>query len=283
MLQTPALLVADRFNLGFGVIPPVWTLSVETGLYLVVPLIAASFRHPFMGLAAAVAIVLGWSVLRPSRGLGRESVRHLAQLGRGAADRALLREPVPELGARLRLRDDGRLALCEAARSLSTPQLARGALWVTALTLPVFGAFVYLAGDGAVHDQNPFLGLYARQSDLIAIGYPLSQAALMLSIVLAPAWLQRPFAASPSRWLGDISYTIYLIHFAVIWFALREFSLPNDGDLGAVLAWSALVYPASIAYAYVSARLCRAADQALGAAIRKARAGTAETAPAGAG
>ena len=67
--------------------------------------------------------------------------------------------------------------------------------------------------------------------------------------------MQRPFAASPSRWLGDISYTIYLIHFAVIWFALREFSLPNDGDLGAVLVWAALVYPVSIAYAYLSARL----------------------------
>jgi acetyltransferase len=43
MLESPALLVADSFQLGFGVIPPVWTLSVEAGLYLVVPLVAAHY------------------------------------------------------------------------------------------------------------------------------------------------------------------------------------------------------------------------------------------------
>ena len=79
-------------------------------------------------------------------------------------------------------------------------------------------------------------------------------AALMISLTLTPEWVQRPFTVRPSRWLGDISYTIYLIHFAVIWFALREFSLPNSGQPGAVLAWAALVLPISIGYAYLSAR-----------------------------
>ena len=32
MLQTRDLLVADDFKLGFGVIPSVWTLSVEAAL-----------------------------------------------------------------------------------------------------------------------------------------------------------------------------------------------------------------------------------------------------------
>ena len=45
-----------------------------------------------------------------------------------------------------------------------------------------------------------------------------------------------------------------MIHFAVIWFALHEFSLPGDGSVGALLAWSALVYPTSFLYAYLSAR-----------------------------
>ncbi len=55
--------------------------------------------------------------------------------------------------------------------------------------------------------------------------------------------------------MGDISYAIYLIHFAVIWFALREFSLPDDGEPSAVLLWCAVVFPISIVYAYLSARL----------------------------
>jgi peptidoglycan/LPS O-acetylase OafA/YrhL len=256
MLQTPALLVANDFNLGFGVIPPVWTLSVEAGLYLVVPLIAAHYyRHPFIGLVVAAAIVLGWSVLAHHA----DSLASLlgTSLNSAAEDRIELfyANQFPSWALAFASGMTGAWVYVRLRDRYPPGQLARGALWITALILPIYGAFVYLAGDGAVHDQDPFLGLYARQSDLIAIGYPLSQAALMISIVLAPAWLQRPFAASPSRWLGDISYTIYLIHFAVIWFALREFSLPNDGDLGAVLVWSALVYPVSIAYAYLSARL----------------------------
>jgi peptidoglycan/LPS O-acetylase OafA/YrhL len=256
MLQTPGLLVANNFQLGFGVIPPVWTLSVEAGLYVVVPLVAAQyFRHPFIGLAAAAAIVLGWSVLAHHA----DSVASLfgTSLSSAADDRIELyyANQFPSWALAFASGMTGAWLYVRLRDRYPAAQLANRALWITAGTLPIYGAFVYLAGDGAVHDINPFLGLYARQSDLIAIGYPLSQAALMLSIVLAPAWLQRPFAASPSRWLGDISYTIYLIHFAVIWFALREFSLPSDGHLGAVLAWSALVFPVSIAYAYLSARL----------------------------
>ena len=55
------------------------------------------------------------------------------------------------------------------------------------------------------------------------------------------------------RWTGDISYAIYLIHFAVIWVALEELSLSQDGSVGAAVAWCALVYPISFGYAYLSA------------------------------
>ena len=58
----------------------------------------------------------------------------------------------------------------------------------------------------------------------------------MLAFSLAPRRVQRPIANEPMRGLADISYTIYLIHFAVIWFALRELSLPQTGS-----AWSAMV------------------------------------------
>ena len=40
----------------------------------------------------------------------------------------------------------------------------------------------------------------------------------------------------------------------MIFFVLREFSFPSDGGVLAVLAWSAVVYPVSIGYAYLSAR-----------------------------
>lgn len=256
MLQTPAWMAVSNFQVGFGVVPPVWTLSVEAGLYVVMPFVAARyFRHPFVGLAAAAAIVLGWSVLAHHA----DSIASLfgTSLSSAAHDRIELfyANQFPSWALAFASGMTAAWLYVRVRDRYPPAQLARAALWITALALPLYGLFVYLAGDGAVHDVDPFLGLYARQTDLIAIGYPLTQAALMLSIVLAPAWLQRPFAAPVSRWLGDISYTIYLIHFAVIWFALHEFSLPNGGDAGAVLAWSALVFPLTIVYAYLSSRL----------------------------
>jgi acetyltransferase len=256
MLQTPALLVADNFQLGFGVVPPVWTLSVEAGLYLVVPLVAGQyFRHPIAGLLVAAGIVLAWSGLAHHA----DSVASVfgGHLSSAAHDRIDLfySSQFPSWTLAFASGMTGAWAYVRLRDRVDPDRLARYALWAVALALPVFALFVYLAGHGAVTDPNPFAGLYARQSGVIALGYPLSMAALMVSFALTPAWLQRPFTVRPSRWIGDISYAIYLIHFAVIWFALREFSLPNDGEPGAVLAWCAVVLPLSIAYAYCSARL----------------------------
>ena len=65
---------------------------------------------------------------------------------------------------------------------------------------------------------------------------------------------QLPFTAPAIRWIGDISYAIYLIHFAVIWFALHEISLPGGGSVWCCARLERRVYPISIAYAYLSAR-----------------------------
>ena len=77
---------------------------------------------------------------------------------------------------------------------------------------------------------------------------------VLVGFTLIPARAQVPCSGSFIRWIGDISYAIYLIHFAVIWFLLNVFSLPGGGSVGAALVWSTIVYPASIGYAYLSAR-----------------------------
>ena len=43
VIQTPLLLFTNDFQLGFGVVPPVWTLSVEVGFYVVLPLVATYY------------------------------------------------------------------------------------------------------------------------------------------------------------------------------------------------------------------------------------------------
>lgn len=255
MMQTPALLLADNFKLGFGVIPPVWTLSVEAGLYITVPLIAAQyFRHPLAGLLVAAGIVVAWRELALHAGdLTTFVGTSLSPDAEGRID-TYYASQFPSWALAFACGMTGAWAYVRLRDRFPARSLQRGALWVLVAALAVLGLFIYLAGHDAVTDVSPFRGLYARQPIAIALGYPFFLAAVLICLALTAERIQRPVTASPVRWIGDISYTIYLIHFAVIWFALRELSLPQLGNLGSALAWSAFVFPLAIAYAYMSAR-----------------------------
>jgi len=265
MLQTPALLidgpvfvdqaVAGGFSLGFGVVAPVWTLSVETFFYLLLPLIAvAYFRRPFAGLAVAAALLVGWHFLALHIG----GVASAFGIDLSDATEARFHDyyasMFPNWALALAAGMTGAWTYVRLRERISPERLEHGALWATVAIIPAVALLVYLAGHDAVDDPNPLNGLFARQSLAIAFAYPLVLATAMISFSLAPSRIQRPLANKPVRGLADISYTVYLIHFAVIWVALREFSLPQTGSLWSVIAWSALVFPGSLLYAYISAR-----------------------------
>jgi peptidoglycan/LPS O-acetylase OafA/YrhL len=284
VLQTPALLFVDNFQLGFGVVPPVWTLSVEIGFYVVLPLVAVwYFRHPLVGLILAAGIVLAWRELAHHP----DSVAGL--IGTDLSSHADTRiftfyaNQFPSWVLALATGMTGAWAYVRLRDRFSPDRLQRLALRGTTIAGLVLAFEIYLAGHGAVHDILPFEGLFARESLLITLGYPITLGAVLVGYALLPERAQLPCAAPAIRWIGDISYAIYLIHFAVIWFALQEFSLPGDGSVLAVLAWCAVVYPVSIAYAYLSARfLERPVRRWAHRYGRRAQAPT-ETAPARAG
>jgi peptidoglycan/LPS O-acetylase OafA/YrhL len=254
VVQTPALLFDDGFSLGFGVVPPVWTLSVEVGFYIVLPLVAvAYFRRPLLGLALAAAIVAVWHLL----GTNAESVASFFGVDLSAAAQARLdsyyASQFPAWVLALAAGMTGAWAYVKLRDRFAPLLLQRRALAVTAAATAAFAVIVYLAGHEAVSDPNPLAGLFARQSLGLALAYPTVLAVVLVGIALTPRWLQVPFANAPMRWTGDISYAIYLIHFAVIWFALEQLSLSQDGSVAAALAWCALVFPISFIYAYLSA------------------------------
>jgi peptidoglycan/LPS O-acetylase OafA/YrhL len=285
VLQTPMLFFVDNFKLGFGVVPPVWTLSVEVGFYVVLPLLAVwYFRHPLVGLVLAAAVVILW----------REFAEHSdavvglfgVDLSSGAEHRikTFYANEFPSWTLALATGMTGAWAYVRLRDRFSPERLAKLAVRGTIIAGAVLILEVYLAGHGAVHDVFPFEGLFARESLLVTFGYPLALGCVMVGFALLPERAQWPCAAPAIRWIGDISYAIYLIHFAVIYFCLQEFSLPSDGSVGATLIWCAVVYPTSIAYAYVSARFLerpvrrwahrfgrRAQDPAVPTAVAEAR------------
>ncbi len=265
MVQTPALLVdgpvivngafAGHFSLGFGVVAPVWTLSVETVFYLILPLVAvAYFRRPLVGLATAAALLIGWHVV----GLHIGAIASAVGIDVSAATEARFHDyyasQFPSWGLALASGMTGAWMYVHLRDRFPQPVLERGAQWTTVAAVPAVALLVFLAGHDAVNDPNPLNGLFARQSLGVSLAYPLVLATAMVAFSLAPRRLQRPLANEPMRGLADISYSVYLIHFAVIWFALHELSLAQTGSLGATLGWSALVFPVSIVYAYISAR-----------------------------
>ncbi len=252
MLQTPALMWDQGFPLGLHVIAPVWTLSPEITFYIVLPFVASFFfRRPLWGLVGAVVVVLLWHALSHNAdgvaGVfgGSLSQASQARIGLYYASQFpnwVFAFAMGMLGAwaYVRIRDRWPADLIE-----------RRAAIATVLGLVAWAPFVYLAWHEAVGSSQ---GIYAHESLWVTFGYPAALATTMVALALAPAWMQWPVANGGIRRIADVSYGVYLIHFAVIFFVLHEFSLPHDRSLWAVIVWSAIVFPASLAYGYVSAR-----------------------------
>jgi peptidoglycan/LPS O-acetylase OafA/YrhL len=264
MQQTPALLLdgpvagvtTGGVQLGFGVVAPVWTLSVESIFYLTMPLFAAAFyRRPLAGLAVAVVMVIGWQVLSLHIGSVGSAFGIDVSSVTEARFRLYYASQFPSWVVSLAAGMGGAWVYVRLRDRIAPEVLERRALWIVLAVLPVFALLLYLTGHAAVNDPQPFGGLFARQPLVLSILVPLVMAIGMVAFSLSPRRIQRPLANEPMSGLADISYCVYLIHFAVIWFALEELSLPYTGNLWAALVWSAYTFAVSLAFAYASAQL----------------------------
>lgn len=264
LIQTPLLLVdgpvtlngisTGDFQLGLGVIPPVWTLSVEVGFYLVLPLVAGAFyRRPFTGLAITGAVLVGWTLAASNIG----SVAAAVGIHVGAITEARFADyfanQLPSWGLSLAAGMACAWVYVKARDRLSPSAVKTLAARALVVLGPALLLVFYLAGRDAVTDPNPFRGLFARQPIGLSLVFPVAMAATMIAFALAPERIQRPLTNRPVRWLADISYGVYLVHFAVLWLIIAKFSLPV-GSIPSALLWCSIVFPASVLYAYLSAR-----------------------------
>jgi peptidoglycan/LPS O-acetylase OafA/YrhL/glycosyltransferase involved in cell wall biosynthesis len=250
MLQTPATLFDGDFALGFGIVASVWTLSVETVFYIGLPLVAGAwYRRPWAGLALAALLLIGWRVL----------ATHIGDLGAGDAAQGRFDDfyasQFPSWGLSFAAGMTGAWAYVRLRRGFDPATLAGRAAPVAAAATGLAVVLVVIAGREAVDDPNFLVGLFGRQSLGVALALPLALASAMVSLGLCSRRAQLPFANRPVRALGDISYGVYLIHLAVIAVVLDQLSLSRDGSLGALAAWTAIVIPISLLYAFGSAEL----------------------------
>ena len=231
---------------GFGIDPPVWTLSVELGFYIVLPLVAvAFFRWPRIGLLTAALITIGWT-------LAFENLGDIAN--------AVHFDPgVKEL---FRIRVASELQLPVWAYSFGVG-MAGAVAWVRIrerwdrerigrVAVPLAIGALLVAAATAWHLSST-LGL-TRSSLLFSMVFTTAIALFMVAISLAPVRMQAPFAADHVRNLGDISYGVYLSHIVLISVLLTEFDLPRNGTLWSLAVWTLVVVPASVLYGYLSAR-----------------------------
>ncbi len=118
-----------------------------------------------------------------------------------------------------------------------------GLLWLLFMALwPNVPALAFL---------EPYI---ARSGWLVEIGFSLGYGLCMLALLFGPFELKRPFEWMPLRWIGGISYSLYIWHLPII-FAFMAYVFPyvQDWRNGVVYAlfWlcvALVVFPFSYAF-----------------------------------
>lgn len=256
-MHRPAELFIDGFNQGLSIDGPMWTLSLEMTFYLLLPLIAGIyFRHPLLGLLAALSVTVGWK-------LGVDNAAEIARfLGFNPSADRLIAVQVSAGGQFPAWAFHFALGMTAAwlyvwLRQRYRPEvLARRAPWIAVGAL--LALVPLMIKFGSYTSPVALLAPAVARTDIaLAAAIPLAITILMLAVSLSPSLLQLPFAVSPVRRLGDISYGIYLIHYPVILF-VGTLIATSDSALAAALnrpfVLSLIVVAIAVSYGQLSAK-----------------------------
>lgn len=252
--QTIGIFWDQTSAVGFGVIGPVWTLTIEITFYFVLPLVAMSFyKRPLIGLALAAVIGVAWSWAGTHPwDIADLFGTSLSLDDAGTIHRGILVQfpfwifsfALGMAGAKLFVK----------AKSMETTQVRRWAGRTQILGLLCLIFFVIVIYRSNI-DVGSFIAAEdARTSPLIMLGFSASLATLMVATALGPEWTRRPFDNRPVRWLAEISYGVYLSHMLFVWILFWGFGLRFEHTLASLATWFGLVLPLSILYGYLSAR-----------------------------
>jgi len=219
---------------GLGINAVWWTLSTIALFYVALPLIAGRYlRHPLLGLAIALLIAGLWQLRFPD--LGPSSARWSAHFPRFLDDFAIgMTAAVFYVALKHRFAPE---------------RLRRASLWALISAALALIYLLYLAGTAVAHGEAP---LYA-EGPLLSFTVPLAFAIIVVASALAPRRVQWPLSNRAARWLGDVSFGVFLYHMIVVHLALEVVGIKPNGSWASMLEMAALVLPTTLLVAWLSA------------------------------
>lgn len=250
VLQNVVAFAYPPFFEGFGLNPAIWTLSIEVFFYAVLVLVAGWwFRRPFVGLAAAAAITLVWRLgLHPGDEFARSAISD--------PDAYHLWRQLPLFAVDFAAGMTGAWVLVRLRRARAAAEVRRWALPVFALGLIAWVVLLYAAGSDVSSPPDP-LAIAASGfawSAPLALALPLTFALFAVAADFVPPRVSWPLTNPVSRWLGDISYSVYLYHLPVVVLAINRLGVQSDGRLSSCLKLGAITLPASLLLGWLSLR-----------------------------
>ena len=230
---------------GFGVNGVVWSLSIEAAFYAILPLVARRFfRRPLLGLLLAIVTSVGWRIVALH---APALVAEPPLTGTPALPRLL--DQYPAFFAHFAFGMCGALLYVRAAR---TSILRDTGGWLIALQLAVL---VVLTATMVAYGRNldhTHVLTVARQ--LAAFVPALVFTSLLTLGAIAPRgplWL---LTLPRVRWLGDVSYGVFLWHLPLILLIRRHTTWITEHSDASYVVLCALVLPASLLLGWLSRR-----------------------------
>ncbi|HEV7495091.1 acyltransferase [Baekduia sp.] len=200
--------------------PPMWTLAIEVSFYATLPL--AGLLALRLGIHRGRLVVLTLTVIAAGllstvlaythhwpQTLSTSLLPHLTEFGAGMTAAVLLHR-----------------------RTLRATPAA--AVAMAGIVLIVANSWWHATGAGSVDTRN-----------LVGDAPGVAGIALVLATLVAGPWQAVLLARGPAKWLGTISYGVYLFHFPVIVALRMTGHWPQDSLTRELLAVLAITLPAA--------------------------------------
>jgi len=263
------LLFLQNYDLGSfqRFLPVSWTLAIEVQFYVVLPLFAWAIGR-FVGatrsrlriVAGVLGVIAGALALRMVDEVvqGKLAIRHGVV---GGLAKLFFHLTFGVQGKYLEVFGLGMLcSVLYLAAQEESRRLRRSLPWLgAALVAFAVVAMIGLAKVQMVQDiLTPAYFMLTHATDMRVVGGPLlaglPYAALTIGVLWAPRWLRAVFEIRPLRFIGLISYSLYLWHLPILYLAQRAATrLPQDARIWfmVVIGFTVAVPVAFLSYHFV--------------------------------